>query len=389
MRRRSMSKILKSSDKDFPVLAECQKVVTIIVSSTSGLLHKGDGIMGRFKTAAFTAPALVLLLGMSGTETHKLCEGFLPANTMKIPVGDHSVVGLLDKGITEAQYTEVMDRIENLYTNVVKTRGGRLVVNRLWDDSTVNSSAEQQGSDWIINMYGGIARHPDTTFEGEALIACHEMGHHLGGAPKMKSVFGGGWATNEGGADYFATLKCLREFFAKDDNAAIVAAVKIDPTVKTQCEAQFTDASEQALCKRISLSGESVAYLFQDLSRDTTRPQFSTPDKKEVSKTNDEHPATQCRMDTYFAGSVCQVALSQPQSDSDFKVGSCVQGTDSLGWRPRCWFSPTTTGGGGGGGGDDGGGGGGGDDGGNCPLGSPSLCDMACKLKPSLPFCKK
>jgi hypothetical protein len=328
--------------------------------------------MGRVKLTTFLASALVLTLSGVASPNRQLCEGFLPPNDMKIPIGDHSHHGRSGAtGITEAQYNDIMDRIQKQYVDVVKAKGGTLVINRLWSDATVNSSAEQQGGNWIINMYGGIARHPDTTYEGEALIACHEMGHHLGGAPKLSS-FGGTWASNEGQADYFATLKCLRQLFLQDDNSALVAKMAIDPLVQKDCTAQFTQQADQDICMRISKSGESVAYLFQDLTKSSTRPKFDTPDTSEVKSTNDDHPATQCRMDTYLAGDICQVPYTVANSDTDFKVGSCVQGTDALGFRSRCWFSPD-------GKAPDPGGG-------NCPFGDQSICDQLCQLIPQ--FCQ-
>ena len=226
-------------------------------------------------------------------------------------------------------------------------------------------------------MYGGIARHPDVTYEGEALIACHEMGHHLGGAPKFAG-FGNSWAADEGGADYFATLKCLRIFYSHDDNSSIIAHANIDPLAKSKCLAQFHSQADQDICMRISMSGESISYLFQDLRKESGRPQLSTPDLSQVATTFDSHPATQCRMDTYFSGSICPVAATVPNSDTDFKVGTCVQGADPVGFRPRCWFQPDTSSSGGGGGGT-----------GTCPIGDPSVCQQLCQMQPTLPFCTK
>lgn len=322
---------------------------------------------------------ILMASALSATSIHNNIvrhhESFLPPNDMKIPVGDKSHVGIRGgQGVTEAEYNKIMDHIEALYGSVVQQKGGTLVVNRLWSDSTVNSSAEQQGNQWIINMFGGIARHPDNTYEGEALIACHEMGHHLGGAPKINSMFGGTWASNEGEADYFATLKCLRLMFADDDNAAIVAHTNIDPLVKSRCLAQFTSQREQDLCMRISLSAEAVSYIFQDLKKDASRPKFSTPDPSQVSRTDDDHPATQCRMDTYFQGSLCTAAINIENGATDFKVGACVEGVDGLGFRPRCWFNPDSSNGGGGG------------SDGSCPIGDPQLCDQLCKINPT--YCK-
>ncbi len=333
--------------------------------------------MSKIKFVLFIAAvASVTLMTGAAQGTKHLCEGFVPENDMKIPVGDKSHPGIRGGGgITEAQYHKIMDRIQEMYGNWLAQQGKTLVINRLWSDATVNASAQQQGNQWIINMYGGIARHPDMNYEGQALIACHEMGHHIGGAPKIAGMFGNQWATNEGGSDYFGTLKCLRVFFEKEDNASIVGAAQIDPVARAKCQAAFTTNPERDVCMRISMGAEAVSYLFQDLSKDTTRPKFDTPDTTQASKMDDNHPKTQCRMDTYFAGALCPKPVSEWVSDSDYKTGTCVQGVESEGWRPLCWFNPNGGGGGGGGGG------------GDCPLGDQSVCDELCKIMPDLPFC--
>ena len=71
--------------------------------------------------------------------------------------------------------------------------------------NTVNANASQRGRTWIVNMYGGLARRPEITPDGFAMVLCHELGHHMGGFP-----FVSGWAANEGQSDLFATLSCGR-----------------------------------------------------------------------------------------------------------------------------------------------------------------------------------
>ena len=281
--------------------------------------------------------ALVATLGFAHqTGADKtLCAGFLPPNDMKIPVGLFSA-----GGITEQQFMSVMDRLERLYKADIERKGDTLRINRLWNDATVNASAQRSGNTQVLNMYGGLARHPATNVEGMALVACHELGHHNGGAPKIAGWFGNDWATNEGGADYFATLKCLRRFFAEDDNEAILKDLDIDPVASAACTAQFSNRQDQLLCLRTSLAGQSVANLFQALKKETTPPTFGTPDKSEVRRTNDNHPATQCRLDTYLAGMVCVAKESEEPSATDYKQGSCYTPRDTIGFRPRCWFAP-------------------------------------------------
>ncbi|MFS4459809.1 hypothetical protein [Bdellovibrio sp. HCB2-146] len=288
---------------------------------------------------AVTGLALIATLGFTHhTASEKtLCAGFLPPNNMNIPVGLFST-----GGISEQQFNDVLDRIEKIYKADVERKGDTLRINRLWSDGTVNASAQRMGNTQVLNMYGGLARHPATNIEGFALVACHEFGHHNGGAPKTAGWFGGGWATNEGGSDYFATLKCLRRFFAEDDNEAILKGLDLDPVASAACEAQFTNRQDQLLCLRSSLAGQSVANLFQALKKETTPPTFGTPDKSEVRRTNDNHPATQCRLDTYFAGMLCVAKESEEPSNSDYKQGSCYAPRDTAGVRPRCWFAPPT-----------------------------------------------
>lgn len=305
------------------------------------------------KTATLFAAISALAAGLSTTvanahtenanttSTKELCSGFLPANDMNIPVGFHAMNG---GGITEAEFNAVIDRAERLYAPQVAKAGGTLKFNRKWSDGTVNASAQQMGKSWIVNMYGGLARHQATTVEGFALVVCHELGHHLGGAPKGKSFFGSGWATNEGGSDYWANLKCLRVYFAEDDNAAIVAKAKADgklsPVAEQLCNQEFSKLEDQLLCMRGTLGGTSVAGLFQDLRKEPTAPDFAKPDTNRVSRTNDAHPATQCRMDTYLAGAVCNVDHTLPVSNTDYRQGSCVENVAKVGFRPRCWFAP-------------------------------------------------
>lgn len=241
--------------------------------------------------------------------------------------------------ITEERFNIVLDRVAEIYSPIIRAKGKRLQVVRNWSDGTVNAYAQQQGSTWKISMFGGLARHETITEDAFALVACHEIGHHLGGAPKKSSWFGSSWATNEGQADYFGTMKCLRKYMEKDDNLAIVANMEIDEHAKTRCDAIFGNAVDQAMCYRGSMAGLSLGNLFRALRNLTTPLLFTTPDPGRVTSTNHNHPAPQCRLDTYFAGAICDKDAYDDVSDRDAAQGVCTRAdeyTDQA--RPLCWY---------------------------------------------------
>jgi hypothetical protein len=55
----------------------------------------------------------------------------------------------------------------------------------------------------------------------------------------------------------------------------------------------------------------------------------------------EKHPKTQCRMDTYFQGSICGRTVSEEVNDKDVFAGTCNKKTgQAVGIRPRCWYKP-------------------------------------------------
>ncbi|MGZ3787643.1 MAG: M48 family metalloprotease [Bacteriovorax sp.] len=261
-------------------------------------------------------------------------SGFMPENNLRIPVGEKAM-----GGITEVQFNRVMDKMTSLYSSVVASTGRKFAIERRWTDSTVNAYAHQNtpGVDTIV-MFGGLARHPETTEDGMALVACHELGHHLGGAPiKADST----WAANEGQADYWGTMKCLRHYFESDDNIAAVKNVNVPTEVVNKCQLIYKNESEIASCERVAMAGLALGRLLNAVMQGKTQVSFTTPDQSVVSQMFDNHPQAQCRLDTYFQASLCDHGLSDAVSKTDANIGVCsLRNGDKIGNRPLCWFKP-------------------------------------------------
>ncbi len=287
--------------------------------------------MTNFKRGLLLSTLVLSLPALACTKN--AVEGFVPENSLKIMVGDKDA-----GGITKAQFDAVIDKIEPMYAPIIAAKGGHLTVVRNWDDGTVNAYAEQNGKEWTVQMFGGLARHKTITQDGFHLVLCHELGHHLGGAPKYADE---DWASNEGQADYFATMKCLRNVWLKEDNQAIVKKLKAPKGLTDSCEKQWSNMNDRAICIRGGMSGDSVARLFSALSYEPAA-KFETPDSNVVSSTNDAHPATQCRLDTYFQGALCEKSYTEEFGKDSEVIGACHASTgQKIGTRPLCWFKPS------------------------------------------------
>lgn len=275
-----------------------------------------------------------------------LKDGFLPENTLKIPVskvqGSSQALSTFSSNpaiqtTNEATFNALLDRVQSVYAPIFAQKGAQFSIQRLWQDSTVNAYANRSGNQWYIQMYGGLARHPALTSDGFLLIACHEVGHHLGGNPK----YTGQWAATEGEADYFATMKCLRRIWQSDDNPSIVRSLSVPASATRQCEVTFGNAQDIAICERATVAGMSAAEVSRQLASGAPIS-VDTPDRTQVSRTYESHPQAQCRLDTYYNGSICHVSYMADFNDSDLVTGACaLEKGDKIGYRPMCWYKPS------------------------------------------------
>src|SRR5690606_36523909 len=109
----------------------------------------------------------------------------------------------------------------------------------------------------------------------------------------------------------------------------------------SSCKKQWADKVDQDICIRGGMAGDSVAKLFAALSWSARAPKFDTPDPKKVTVTNHNHPDTQCRLDTYFQGALCEKTFNEEIGQSEEVAGSCHGlGGQTVGLRPRWWHAP-------------------------------------------------
>jgi hypothetical protein len=252
-----------------------------------------------------------------------------------------------EANITQEQFNKIIDGVIDIWKPLAEARGAKLTVNKRWDDSTVNASANQVGNSWVVNMYGGLARRPEVTQDAFALVVCHELGHHFAGYYFYGSD---DWAASEGQSDYWATQVCGRYIWRQTYFKNPRYFTDAPKEIKDACDKVWKEPVTQALCYRTTAAGISLATL---LGRGKV-VKVNTPDTSTVRSTNVNHPQAQCRLDTYFAGATCPAAadlrvipgkdLSDQNSIEGEQIAakySCLNPTQfQSGFRPRCWFKP-------------------------------------------------
>lgn len=256
-------------------------------------------------------------------------ESCFPISTLKYEAGNKSFSGL-----SQDEFNQVIDNAFSVMAPEIKKGLNKtLIIEKRWSDATVDAYATRDDdNNPVIVMNGGLARHPQMTKDAFLLLICHELGHHLGGAPKILRGNSGlrGWSSAEGQADYFATSKCLPQFFKSGIDIKSFD-IDMDPGNYKIALSKCRDNA----CARGTLAGLAVSNVFASLVAGTPEPKLTANDSTKVSKTFYNHPNPQCRLDTYLSGANCDLGLEVPFDAVDPKVGACVKDN---GARPACWF---------------------------------------------------
>lgn len=264
----------------------------------------------------------------------------LPENDLSFPVTQDKS----SDAPSEFQVRRIIERFEKVVQPMVSRYMKKTLKIELdWENPRVNASATRDAdNNPVVVLYGGMARHPELSPDGLLGILCHELGHHLGGAPKKLrgTSTKRSWSSAEGQADYFASNKCLPLLFNQPSETVNLDAL----SNKKQVDSAETRCGNDPVCARIALTGLSMAKVFASLKPFYEEPSLEENDETSVHKTNYGHPYPQCRLDTVVAGALCSVPSTQPFDRLDPYIGACYREKDELaqvpGERPRCWFNP-------------------------------------------------
>jgi len=245
--------------------------------------------------------------------------------------------GAPDRGLSEFQFNQVLDDVESTYAPVVAKRNLKFIIERRWHDGAVNSSPFRDGEVIGISISGGIARAHGMNQDALALVACHELGHLLGGFPLSEPGI-----SNEGEADYFATAKCLRRVFDSPVAEHFTRLPPTDRTARQACATVFSSEHDRTICVRSAMAALSASPMTSTWSDNEPPAALNTPDPYRTSVTDGRHMPRQCRLDTQFQGALCAKPADEDFSDTNPVVGACTLAEHfKVGTRPRCWYEPS------------------------------------------------
>ncbi len=352
------------------------KESTTSISLPRNPINEDLGFGGKMNLASKLLSLSLLLLTASSVSSSDLkgfnpaaiapeaaCN-FIPPNNQRFPIRPNS------GQLSQNTFNQIIKTAEAVYDPMFVQAGlGRFKILPLWENDDVNAKAfvcdpekmpngvalgnplfncnkvlttapNVKVKSRVVEMYGGLARHPLMTAEGFLLVICHEIGHHLGGAPRYPNSE----LSTEGQSDYFSTSKCARQILSRvNNNDAWVRAANVPLEVRIPCQNSFpNNALQSAICMRSSMGGLSLARVLASFKSDWRLVGFSKKDTNVVAQTYPGHPAAQCRLDTYFSGALCRASENVSFDGKDYRRGSCFQkNLRELGTRPECWFKPT------------------------------------------------
>ena len=252
---------------------------------------------------------------------------------------------LFKVGVSKEAFFELIDFFEDLYRPQVEALGAeKWEIDGDWYAGDVGAFAMQYSGNWTVTVYGGLARHHAMTVDGLASVICHEIGHHLGGAPKKQEVLWTGWTSVEGQADYYSAAKCFMRY-VENISKTFEDQKRYTPSnfLRKKCKAAVKIHPAKNFTEKYCIRSAMAAFSAEEMVRLSLGEEpisFDTPDLAVVDKTYDLHPNSQCRLDTLLAGILCPIDPYEEFDDEDYKVAACHSDFYPEFSRSRCWFNP-------------------------------------------------
>ncbi|WP_155897226.1 ImmA/IrrE family metallo-endopeptidase [Bacteriovorax sp. BSW11_IV] len=199
--------------------------------------------------------------------------------------------------MNKQEFENTISTIFNLYKNELDERFSSISMNVNWDGKTPNASVSRKDGQLRVYFDGEFVRKHQLNAPAFAITVCHEIGHVLGGEPR---VYPSKKYSSEAQSDYFAASECLPRYYKTLKNPTFKKAT-LSQKLASKCQSEYCQWAMSALERELVIYAEEASLLKEDT--------------KVVTYTNmNDYPSAQCRVDT---------------------IARAILGDE----RPRCWFN--------------------------------------------------
>lgn len=257
----------------------------------------------------------------------------------------HYALGSANNQIPEIppDLTYRIPQILKLYNETLYTEGSK--VGFEWEtNNDGDPHASIKNGEKIVFITKGFLNNKSLSPDGRIMTLCHELGHHFGGAPKRnkhplelinsRDSSPYSWSSVEGQADYYAAAKCAKIIFSLDKTSDQPQKKEVNPIVQQACDQAYNSEQDQRICYRVNLAALNLLTAYNTKNELFGYELHAEPLNTKGIVAN--HPDKQCRLETFLAGSLCQISPRLNPSSTDPNQNYCTNG---LGQRPQCWYN--------------------------------------------------
>lgn len=197
----------------------------------------------------------------------------------------------------KVEFEKTIETIFKIYHSELSEKFDSISMNVNWDGKTPNASVSRKDGQLRVYFDGEFVRKHQLNAPAFAITVCHEIGHVLGGEPR---VYPSKKYSSEAQSDYFAASECLPRYYKTLKNPTFKKAT-LSQELASKCQSEYCQWAMSALERELVIYGEEASLLKEDT--------------KVVKYTNmNDYPSAQCRVDT---------------------IARAILGDE----RPRCWFN--------------------------------------------------
>lgn len=107
-------------------------------------------------------------------------------------------------------------KVISLFSDSLKKIQANVLLDAQWESPYFGAGIAYYDNYFYMRIFGGTTRIEGMSLDAYAALACHELGHIIGGVP-YQTIPGAEWSSSEGQADFFAASVCLPKYFREQN----------------------------------------------------------------------------------------------------------------------------------------------------------------------------